>query len=154
MVRASRFSDAGETEQFYYKKWEKEMKETLAALFALQQLDSAIETLKKSYTSLDPGREESAAYKAAKAARETAQTKLQAARTAHADNALELKTVETKRAKEDKLLYSGKVTNPKELSALQLEVESLERQVSSLQRDSDRVERRVGHAPFDGETGE
>ena len=108
------------------------MKETLAALYVLQQLDSAIEALKKSYASLDPGREESAIYKAAKAAKESAEIKLQAARTELADNDLELKSKEKKRASEEKLLYGGKVSNPKELTALQLEVESLERQVGRL----------------------
>ncbi len=109
------------------------MKETLAALFALQQLDSSIEALKKSFAVLDPGKQESTTYKAAKSAHQIAESELQAARASLNDADLECKSKESKRASEEKKLYGGKITNPKELTALQMEVESLERQRDALQ---------------------
>ena len=103
------------------------MNEKLAALYALQQQDSAIDILKKEFALLDSGKEEQAAYKAAQNACKEAEAALVAARTAVIDTELEQKSVEEKRAAYETKLYSGKVSNPKELQAMQDEVDMLAR---------------------------
>ena len=103
------------------------MKEKLAALYALQQQDSAIDILKKQYALLDSGKEEQSAYQAAQNTGKEAEAALQAARVAVADTEMEQKTVEEKRAGYETKLYSGTVSNPKELQAMQDEVDMLAR---------------------------
>lgn len=103
------------------------MKEKLAALYALQQQDSAIDILKKQYALLDSGKEEKAAFAAAEKNSKEAEAALHAARAAVTDTELEQKTVEEKRADYETRLYSGKVTNAKELQAMQDEVDMLAR---------------------------
>ncbi|HZT41328.1 MAG TPA: C4-type zinc ribbon domain-containing protein [Chthonomonadaceae bacterium] len=108
------------------------MKEKLAALYALQQLDSALDALKKQYAALDPGRAEEAAYRAAKAAHDEADANLHTTTTALRDAELEQKAVEAKRTEYETKLYSGSVRVPKELQAMQEEVEMLGRQRGKL----------------------
>lgn len=103
------------------------MREKLAALLALQQLDSAIDILKRQYAQLDSGKSELAAMQAAQAARKEADAAVHAARAAAADTELEEKSVEEKRVEYETKLYSGKVSNPKELQAMQDEVDMLAR---------------------------
>ena len=103
------------------------MRETLTALYALQQQDSAIDILKKQYAQLDSGKTEQSAHAAAQAARKEADATLHAARAAVADTELEQKTVEEKRVGYETKLYSGTVSNPKELQAMQDEVDMLAR---------------------------
>ena len=103
------------------------MREKLAALLALQQQDSAIDTLKRQYAQLDTGKSEIAAHQAAQAAHKEAGGAVHAARAAAADTELEQKSVEEKRVEYETKLYSGKVTNPKELQAMQDEVDMLTR---------------------------
>lgn len=103
------------------------MNEKLAALYALQQQDSALDILKRQYALLDTGKAETAAVDAAQKARTEAQAALQAARAAVVDTELEHRTVEEKRSTVETKLYSGKVTNAKELQAMQDEVAMLVR---------------------------
>jgi predicted nucleic acid-binding Zn-ribbon protein len=103
------------------------MREMLAALHALQQQDSAIDILKKQYAQLDSGKTEQAAFHAAQAARKEADAALHAARAAAADTEMEQKSIEEKRVEYETKLYSGKVTNAKELQAMQDEVDMLAR---------------------------
>ncbi len=104
------------------------MKEKLAALYALQQMDSAMDALKRQYGALDVGLAEKAAFDQAKAAHQEADAALTTTTTDVRDLELEQKAVETKRQGEETKLYSGKVQNPKELQAMQDEVEMLGRQ--------------------------
>lgn len=98
----------------------------LKALYALQQVDSEIDILKHSFSALDKGIGERTAYDAAKSAYEQAQIVLKETETSHHDTILERDSVEGKRASEEKRLYSGSVQSPKELQAMQKEVEMLE----------------------------
>src|SRR5689334_2713311 len=109
------------------------MKAKLAALFALQQLDIAIDALKKHYTSLDSGKQEQATYHAALAAHKEADAALHAITTSIRDTELEAKSVEEKRVAYETKLYSGSVHAAKELQAMQDEVEMLARQRSRLE---------------------
>jgi predicted nucleic acid-binding Zn-ribbon protein len=105
-----------------------DVKTQLKALYELQQLDSVLDALKRQYAGLDRGQAEQALYDSAKAAHTEAKAALTAASAALRDLELEQKAVETKRAGEEERLYSGKVRAPKELQALQEEVEALKRQ--------------------------
>lgn len=108
------------------------MKEKLAALYTLQQLDSALDALKKQYAALDPGRAEETTYRAAKTAHDEAEASLHATTTALRDAELEQKTVEAKRSEYETRLYGGSIRVPKELQAMQEEVEMLGRQRGKL----------------------
>ena len=103
------------------------MREKLAALYALQQQDSATDILKKQYGELDSGKTELAAFHAAQAARKESDAAVHVARAAVADIEMEQKSVEEKRVEYETKLYSGKVSNPKELQAMQDEVDMLAR---------------------------
>ncbi len=104
------------------------MKDNLAALYTLQQLDTALDTIKRQMTELDPGRAERAIYETAKQEHTETETHLHQLQATIRDAELEQKSVEAKRIHEETRLYSGTVRNPKELQALQEEVEMLGRQ--------------------------
>lgn len=104
------------------------MKEQLAALYALQKLDSDMDALKRKFAALDKGAAEKAAYDAANAAFKELDHALHGVSGMLKDTELEQKAVEEKRASEETKLYSGSVRNPKELTAMQEEVEMLVRQ--------------------------
>jgi len=108
------------------------MKEQLAALYALQKLDSGMDALLRKFGALDKGATEKAAFDAANAAYKELDHALHAISGMLKDTELEQKAVEEKRAAEEKKLYSGTVRNPKELTAMQEEVEMLARQRSRL----------------------
>ena len=103
------------------------MKEKLAALYALQQIDSGLDALKRAAALLDQGQAEHAAYTEAKAAHTEAESALAATTAAVHDLELEQKSVAEKKKQYETKLYSGKVTNPKELQAMQDEAEMLGR---------------------------
>ena len=108
------------------------MKEQLADLYALQKIDSGIEALKRKFAALDKGAAEKAAFDAANVAFKELDHALHATSGMLKDTELEQKAVEEKRAAEEKKLYSGTVRNPKELTAMQEEVEMLARQRARL----------------------
>ena len=103
------------------------MREKLAALYALQQQDSAIDVLKRQYAQLDLGKAEQQTLAAAEAARTEVDAALHAARAAVADTEMEQKSVEEKRVEYETRLYSGTINHPKELQAMQDEVDMLAR---------------------------
>lgn len=103
------------------------MKEKLLALYELQQVDSALDALKRQYAAMDRGQEERTRYDAAKAAHEETLAALKAAETDHNDTKLELEGVVTKHKEVETKLYSGSVRNPKDLQFMQEEVEMLGR---------------------------
>ncbi|HZP82374.1 MAG TPA: C4-type zinc ribbon domain-containing protein, partial [Chthonomonadaceae bacterium] len=100
----------------------------LLTLYHLQQLDSALMALKKQYNALDPGRAEQRAADAAIKAHQEAEAALHATSAALHDSELEQKSVEAKTADFEKKLYSGTIHVPKELQAMQEEIEMLKRQ--------------------------
>ena len=104
------------------------MNEKLALLYTLQQLDSTIDVLKRQFGALDTGAVEKAALDAARAQNQQANEALHAVSGSRKDAELEQKAVDTKRQDVETKLYSGKISNPKELQAFQDEVEMLQRQ--------------------------
>ncbi len=108
------------------------MKEHLTALYALQQLDTAIDLIKKQIAALDPGRAERAVYQAAKQAHAEALARLHSIQASVLDAELERKSIEAKNAEEEKRLYSGSVRAPKELQAMQDEIAMFGRQIARL----------------------
>jgi len=108
------------------------MKQALAELYALQEMDLAIMRCAKQLRGLDTGAAEKQAYELAKHAHEEVAEQLRQAQGDLRDAELELASVETKQKEHSQLLYSGKVRNPKELEALQREVEALGRHRGTL----------------------
>ncbi len=108
------------------------MKEVLTALYALQQIDSAIAALQKRYAALDSGQVECAAFEAARSAHAAAQHALHDMSTSQRDFELELQAIETKSSEVEKRLYSGEVQAAKELQAMQDELAMLGRQRARL----------------------
>lgn len=102
-------------------------KADLLLLFEVQQLDTAIDSLRRQYASLDRGQAEQIRYVEAKSAHQEAEEAQSAIKALLLDLDLELKGVEAKRSEEETRLYSGKVRAAKELQALQDEVDSLKR---------------------------
>ena len=106
--------------------------ETLQALYAVQQVDSLIQRAKRGQAALDTGKDATAQ---AEAAQETSQQKRNAQHKLSGelkDSELKLAAVETKRKNYQQKLYQGTVTNPKELSNIEREIEALGRQRSDL----------------------
>lgn len=108
------------------------MKEQLAALYALQQQDSLLSALKRQYTLLDTGKTEKTEYDLADAANKAALDALHGVTGELKDTELEQQQIEAKRKEYEEKLYGGKVHNPKELQAMQDEVEMLVRQRTRL----------------------
>lgn len=126
------------------------MKEQLAALYALQLIDTRVAGLEKALSALDDGSalEREAAVLEQRMAE--AVRRAQKAETELRDNELALKQLEEKLTAEKKRLYSGAVRNPKELQGIQSEVNALQRSRGDRDervllamdvRDSARVER-------------
>jgi predicted nucleic acid-binding Zn-ribbon protein len=106
--------------------------ETLAALYAVQQIDTQILRAKRSQSSLDNGTAAAAAAAAANAAAQAKKAELHRSAGDLKDNELKLSTVETKRKSYQQKLYQGSVTNAKELANIEKEIEALGRQQSDL----------------------
>ncbi|CEK16249.1 Zn-ribbon protein, possibly nucleic acid-binding [Chthonomonas calidirosea] len=104
----------------------------LEALYRLQEIDNAIADLRREYARLDRGEAERKAYEEAKAAFSTLQETVKKLEAELRDAELELKGVESKRAREEARLKSGAVRSPRELQALEAEVEALGRQRARL----------------------
>lgn len=108
------------------------MNEALRALDALQEVDSALLKLARKLRSLDDGGSEKQRALEIQEAHAAAAKELTEARAALRDAELELKSVEAKKKDHADKLYSGKVTNPKELDAMQHEIEALGRRRTAL----------------------
>lgn len=106
--------------------------ETLTALYAVQQIDTAIQRAKRSQANLDNGTAATAAATAAASAAQEKKAELHALAGDLKDNELKLATVETKRKTYQQKLYQGSVTNAKELANIEKEIEALGRQQSDL----------------------
>lgn len=115
------------------------MKEQLAALYALQKLDSGMDALKRKFAALDKGAAEKVAQDAANAAFKELDHALHGVSGMLKATELERTAVEEKRASEDTKLYSGSVRNPKELTAMQAEVEMLIKQRERLDEQIDQL---------------
>ena len=96
-------------------------------LYKLQETDVEIREKTKRLREVMAAQQESAALLAARERMDTAVADLQERQGKHNDLSLELKGLRTKAKNSENRLYSGKVTNPKELTDLQNEIESLNR---------------------------
>ena len=104
------------------------MNEALTALYALQQVDSALAAATKKLMALDSGKAEQAAAESSRANYEAVTHKYHSSSGSLKDAELELQGEEKKSKDFETKLYGGKVQNPKELQAIQEEIEALGRQ--------------------------
>jgi predicted nucleic acid-binding Zn-ribbon protein len=102
-------------------------------LYALQRIDDQITQKKRRYREVDAHLGESQALKKARAALEKAQKEQIQYRTALRDRELEAASVVSKLAADTERLYSGRITNPRELQDLQQETEYLKRRQAELE---------------------
>lgn len=102
-------------------------------LYQLQQTDDAIREGKKRLAEVVRLQTESKELIEAQGRARAAETELQKWRTRHNDLNLELSSLNGKAKRSEDRLYSGTVTNPKELSDLQQELDSLGRRRESLE---------------------
>lgn len=108
------------------------VRETLTALYAVQEADTLIIRAKRSQAGLDNGTEASAAAESADAASKQKKDALHKLAGDLKDSELKLETVEGKRKSNGQKLYQGSVTNARELASIEKEIEALGRQQSDL----------------------
>lgn len=101
------------------------MKEQLHALYDLQSIDVEIAHANAQIAALTGSKELRAKYSAAKTALDKAEKTLAVYESEVRDCELHLKSIDEKRGSFEKRLYSGSITNPKELSATEKEIEIL-----------------------------
>src|SRR5947209_11140796 len=97
-------------------------------LLHLQELDSRVDTLLRERAALDDGTTLKQAWNSTEASLSDAQARVHSHQADQVNAELELRTVEEKRAAVSKKLYDGKVVIPKELSAMEQEIEMFGRQ--------------------------
>src|SRR5256884_6882976 len=97
-------------------------------LYELQLVDTQIARLEAALAALDDGTAMRAQVEQARSAEETARAELQARQSRLRDLELELQSTVGKATKVEQDLYSGRISNPKELRAMQEDVEALGRQ--------------------------
>jgi predicted nucleic acid-binding Zn-ribbon protein len=97
-------------------------------LYELQLVDTRLTRLQGALTTLDDGSALRAQVDQAHAAAEVAQAELRDRQSRLRDLELELQSTAGKAAKVEHDLYSGRISNPKELRAMQEDLEALGRQ--------------------------
>ncbi|MDX1615472.1 MAG: C4-type zinc ribbon domain-containing protein [Candidatus Promineifilaceae bacterium] len=102
-------------------------------LYRLQQIDNEIEAGKRRLRQVIRLQEGNAELAAARQNLATFSERHQSRRVQQQDLSLELETLNQKARRSERRLYSGQVTNPKELSDLQQELESLSRRRAVLE---------------------
>ena len=108
------------------------VRETLQALYTVQQVDSQIQRAKRAQAGLDNGREATAQAEAAQNEAQSRRNALHKLSGDLKDTELKLDSVETKRKNYQQKLYQGTITNAKELANIEKEIEALGRQRSDL----------------------
>jgi len=106
---------------------------TADALYHLQQLDSEIDRQTQRLQEIADQLGESKALKSARKTLQTAEEQLKTYRAREQDLTLEIEGLEEKASHDEKKLYSGSLTNPKELADLQAEVASVKKHRSALE---------------------
>jgi predicted nucleic acid-binding Zn-ribbon protein len=104
-------------------------------LHQLQQMDSQIDALSARLEEIAASLTESPALKSAKAAFSQADATYRRLKATMTDLELEVKGLQQKIAQHEERLYSGKVTNPKEASAMQDEVAASKRWLARREED-------------------
>lgn len=107
----------------------------VALLFRLQHIDDEAIAAKKRLSEIIRLQSESQELLAARKRAEKAAFELNQRRTKQTDMILELSSLESKAKRSEQRLYSGSVKNPKELSDLQQEIESLGRRQDALEEE-------------------
>lgn len=102
-------------------------------LFQLQKLDTEIDQKKKRLGEVLKAQKEPQNLLEIRKRAEIAAVEMQKWQAQHHDLTLEIGSVSTKAKNSEEQLYSGKVTNPKELAELQQEVEALARRKAVLE---------------------
>lgn len=97
-------------------------------LLALQALDTEIGKLHEEMGKLERGERVERALAQRQARLEQATAKVHALEAEQRNTELELRSLEEKRHDASQVLYSGRIKNPRELQALELEIASLDRQ--------------------------
>jgi hypothetical protein len=105
----------------------------LRQLYELQQIDTRIAQVEKARRELDSGAALRAECDSLRATLSEESSRLHALETEMRDKELQLKSVEDKRQRHRDRLYSGTITNPKEIENLNQEVEALGRQKGGLE---------------------
>ncbi|MHB1002077.1 MAG: zinc ribbon domain-containing protein [Armatimonadota bacterium] len=109
------------------------MSEQLKALYELQKIDTEIAKAQKTRASMDTGTSRRLEVEAAKKEADDANKLLHDATTELRDSELNLKSIESKQKTYQDKLYAGKVTNAKELSSMEKEIEMFGRQKDKLE---------------------
>lgn len=109
------------------------MSAQLKALYELQTIDLQLAKAQKAKASMDDGSAKKKQVDAARIEADKAEKLLHEATSEMRDKELNLKTVETKQKTFRDKLYAGSVTNPKELSSMEKEIEMLGRQKGKLE---------------------
>ncbi|MGO8670602.1 MAG: zinc ribbon domain-containing protein [Capsulimonadaceae bacterium] len=126
------------------------LRDTLASLVALQQIDRQLQRVRRSQAALDNGSGAKEKFTAARDAYEAKNTALHRVSTELKDCELKLASVETKMTTYRNKLYQGTVTNAKELANIEKEIAALGRQRSDLDDKildlMEQVEQRRGDA--------
>jgi uncharacterized protein len=108
----------------------------LAALWAVQQVDSRLAALRAERAALDDGTGLRAEAEGARAEAGDAASRLHTAQATLRDQELQLSSTETKKKKAEGDLYGGRISNPKELA-------SLEEEIAGFARARDQLEDRI-----------
>ncbi len=102
-------------------------------LFRLQQLDSERDAKLGRLTEIEAMLKNSSRLEEARQGLSVAEEQARRCQTRQRDLELEIESLSSKMARSEKRLYGGKVKNPKELSDLQAEIESLKRRRQKLE---------------------
>jgi uncharacterized protein len=100
----------------------------ITELLALQALDTDIGRLHQEREALDRGERVERALLTRQKRLETAEQRLRGLQVEQRNAELELQTLEQKKHESSRRLYEGKITAPRELQALEMEIAMLERQ--------------------------
>lgn len=109
------------------------MNETMARLYELQTVDSALAQRKQWIVELDDGRKTGAKLAQAKASLQETEEKLKQLEATNRARELELKSTEEDRAARSKKAYGGTVSDGKELASLERKIEELTRRRDHLE---------------------
>ncbi|MDR5683034.1 MAG: hypothetical protein QN163_03280 [Armatimonadota bacterium] len=109
------------------------MESVARALWDLYQLDEAIALREHDLAALDPGDVLLGQIETDRAQLEALRERWHAAVVAQRSGELELRSLADKRARFERDLYSGRITNPKELASMQREIAMLDRQRAHLE---------------------
>lgn len=108
------------------------MREQLIALYELQKIDVMITRVSGLLAKLDGASEVKKRLAAAKAALEQMESSLKNQETELVGLESKLSAIDDKRTKFEKRLYGGAISNPKEISAAEKEIETLKEQQGKL----------------------